>query len=70
MKNLRAERLSLRRRIFLTTPILSSSARTRGWFRSENDEVAEAFRRAAKPGGPKILSFAEVLAILSRGHEN
>ena len=37
---------------------------------SENDEVAEAFARAAKPGGPKILSFAEVLALLSRGHEN
>ena len=37
---------------------------------SENDEVAEAFTRAARPGGPKILSFAEVLALLSRGHEN
>ena len=37
---------------------------------SENDEVAEAFARAARPGGPKILSFAEVLALLSRGHEN
>src|ERR1700722_20786877 len=37
---------------------------------SENEEVAEAFRRAARLGGPKILSFAEVLALLSRGHEN
>ena len=37
---------------------------------SENEEVAEAFARAARPGGPKILSFAEVLALLSRGHEN
>ena len=37
---------------------------------NENDEVAEAFRRAARPGGPKILSFAQVLALLSRGHEN
>src|SRR5271170_2001274 len=37
---------------------------------SENDEVAEAFTRAARPVGPKILSFAEVLALLSRGHEN
>ena len=37
---------------------------------SENDEAAEAFTRAARPGGPKILSFAEVLALLSRGHEN
>src|SRR5271165_1290538 len=37
---------------------------------NENAEVAEAFRRAARPGGPKILSFAEVLALLSRGHEN
>jgi len=37
---------------------------------SENVEAAEAFTRAAKPGGPKILSFAEVLALLSRGHEN
>jgi UDP-N-acetylmuramate: L-alanyl-gamma-D-glutamyl-meso-diaminopimelate ligase len=36
----------------------------------ENDEVAEAFARAARSGGPKILSFAEVLALLSRGHEN
>ena len=36
----------------------------------KNAEVAEAFRRAARPGGPKILSFAEVLALLSRGHEN
>ena len=35
---------------------------------NENDEVAEAFTRAARPGGPKILSFAEVLALLSRGH--
>src|SRR6202034_412743 len=37
---------------------------------SENNEVAEAFTRAATTGGPKILSFAEVLALLSRGHEN
>jgi UDP-N-acetylmuramate: L-alanyl-gamma-D-glutamyl-meso-diaminopimelate ligase len=37
---------------------------------SENAEVAEAFTRAARSGGPKILSFAEVLALLSRGHEN
>jgi UDP-N-acetylmuramate-alanine ligase len=37
---------------------------------NENEEVAEAFTRAARPGGPKILSFAEVLALLSRGHEN
>ena len=37
---------------------------------NENDEVAEAFTRAERPGGPKILSFAEVLALLSRGHEN
>jgi UDP-N-acetylmuramate: L-alanyl-gamma-D-glutamyl-meso-diaminopimelate ligase len=37
---------------------------------NENDEVAEAFTRAARPGGPKILSFAEVLALLSRGHED
>ena len=36
----------------------------------KNAEVAEAFMRAARPGGPKILSFAEVLALLSRGHEN
>ncbi len=35
-----------------------------------NDEVAEAFTRAARPGGPKILSFAEALALLSRGREN
>jgi UDP-N-acetylmuramate: L-alanyl-gamma-D-glutamyl-meso-diaminopimelate ligase len=26
---------------------------------SENDEVAEAFKRTARPGGPKILSFAK-----------
>ncbi|HEY6518655.1 MAG TPA: Mur ligase family protein [Roseiarcus sp.] len=37
---------------------------------SENDEVAEAFARAARPDGPKILSFAEALALLSRGGEN
>ena len=37
---------------------------------NENEEVAEAFARAARPGGPKILSFAEGLALLSRGHEN
>jgi len=37
---------------------------------SENDEVAEAFVRAARPGGPKILSFAEVLALLSLRREN
>ena len=37
---------------------------------NENDEVAEAFTRAARPGGPKILSFAEVLALVPRGHEN
>src|SRR6202034_4857022 len=37
---------------------------------NENDEVAGGFRRAARPGGPKILSFAEVLALLSRGHES
>jgi len=37
---------------------------------NENVEAAEAFTRAARPGGPKILSFAEVLALLSRGHEN
>ena len=36
----------------------------------KNAEVAEAFARAALPGGPKILSFAEVLALLSRGREN
>ena len=36
----------------------------------KNAEVAEAFARAARPGGPKILSFAEVLALLSRGREN
>lgn len=38
--------------------------------RDENAEVAEAFARAERPGGPKILSFAEVLALLSRGREN
>ena len=36
----------------------------------KNAEVAEAFARAARPGGPKILSFADVLALLSRGREN
>jgi UDP-N-acetylmuramate: L-alanyl-gamma-D-glutamyl-meso-diaminopimelate ligase len=36
----------------------------------ENEEVAEAFARTKTPGGPKILSFAEVLALLSRGREN
>ena len=35
-----------------------------------NAEVAEAFARAARPGGPRILSFAEALALLSRGREN
>ncbi len=35
-----------------------------------NVEVAEAFARAARPGGPKILSFAETLSLLSRGREN
>jgi len=34
-----------------------------------NAEVAEAFSRAQKPGGPKILSFADVLGLLSRGHD-
>ena len=34
-----------------------------------NAEVAEAFSRAAKPGGPKILSFAEVLGLLSSGKD-
>jgi len=37
---------------------------------NENEEVAQAFARAARLGGPKILSFAEVLALLSLGHEN
>ncbi len=32
----------------------------------QNAEVAEAFGRAAKPGGPKILSFADVLGLLAR----
>ncbi len=36
----------------------------------QNAEVAEAFARAARPGGPEIRSFAEVLALLSRGREN
>ncbi|RBP09165.1 UDP-N-acetylmuramate--L-alanine ligase [Roseiarcus fermentans] len=36
----------------------------------QNAEVAEAFRRAAAPGGAKILSFAEALALLSRGRDN
>ncbi len=35
-----------------------------------NAEVAEAFSRAAKPGGPKILSFADVLGLLSQNHES
>ncbi len=34
-----------------------------------NAEVAEAFSRAAEPGGPKILSFADVLGLLSRDHD-
>ncbi len=34
-----------------------------------NVEVAEAFARAAAPGGPKILSFADVLGLLSRGKQ-
>jgi UDP-N-acetylmuramate: L-alanyl-gamma-D-glutamyl-meso-diaminopimelate ligase len=34
-----------------------------------NAEVAEAFARAARPGGPAILSFAEVLGRLSRGKD-
>ena len=38
--------------------------------RDQNAEVAEAFARAERPGGPAILSFAEVLALLSRGREN
>jgi UDP-N-acetylmuramate: L-alanyl-gamma-D-glutamyl-meso-diaminopimelate ligase len=36
----------------------------------KNAEVAEAFARAARAGGPKILSFAEALALLSRDKEN
>ncbi len=36
----------------------------------ENAEAAEAFARAAKPGGPTIMSFAEALALLSRDKEN
>ena len=35
----------------------------------QNAEVAEAFARAQKPGGPAILSFAEALGLLSRGSE-
>ena len=57
-------------RIFPTMPILLSSAKNARLVPGENDEVAEAFARAARPEGPKILSFAEVLALLSRGHEN
>ncbi len=34
-----------------------------------NAEVAEAFDRHARPGGPAILSFADVLGLLARGHE-
>ena len=35
----------------------------------QNEEVAEAFARAARPGGPTILSFAETLGLLSRGRK-
>jgi UDP-N-acetylmuramate: L-alanyl-gamma-D-glutamyl-meso-diaminopimelate ligase len=35
----------------------------------QNAEVAEAFARAGKPRGPKILSFADVLGLLSRDHD-
>src|SRR4029077_9649921 len=44
----------------------SSSAKTRGWFRTRMMRW-QRLSRAARPGGPKILSFAEVLALLSRG---
>ena len=53
VKNSRAERL-MRRRIFQTTPILSSSARTRGWFRARMMRWRRLSRAPRDPEGRKF----------------